>query len=516
MRPEDADLLRDYVLNRSQEAFAEIVRRHLNLVYSAASRYVRSPVIAQDVAQLVFIDLARSAGRLKSGTPLVAWLYLVTRRTAIDTIRKESRRYSREQTASEISAMDSSSSLWPQIEPILDEALEALPSADRNAVLLRYFESKSLREVGESLGISDDAAQKRVSRALEQLRKIFVTRGIGVSAAGLVANLSAHAMITAPVALGASVLSVATLVSQASNSAAATTLAMTITQKIAVSTALTLLVGFSAYEAKVVSRVQNENHALQQRFDALAREADHLRAERQVTTRRLAEVEKELTTTRSISGDPAAESALEDWLGRVKTLKQRLSEMPEKSIPEMQYLTDEDWLNVTHRFKKFSTEFEVREALSFLRNMAQNHVAEPMRNALAEYLKAHDGQLPRVANELAPYLDRSIDPAVLHRYEMLRGGRVSDVPRGEWVLRARPVDDYQDTLLMLGTEGGYGFIGGSAGQEAAREAVKSFRAANSGRAPVDAAQLTPYLKRTVETAILQKYLTEIAVSNSPR
>jgi RNA polymerase sigma factor (sigma-70 family) len=172
----DLDLLRQFARENSQDAFTEIVRRHVNLVYSAAFRQVRSPQLAEEVAQSVFADLARAAKKLNSKTILTAWLYSVARRTAIDVIRKESRRQLRDQIAMEMTNMNATANDWTQIEPLLDDAMAALEETDRSAILLRYFENKSLREVGEALGTSDDAAQKRVSRAVEQLREFFSKR----------------------------------------------------------------------------------------------------------------------------------------------------------------------------------------------------------------------------------------------------------------------------------------------------------------------------------------------------
>src|SRR5437867_666826 len=145
----DLDLLKEYAGLNSEEAFATLVKRHLNLVYSAALRQVRSPHLAEEVAQSVFADLARGSGKLAPDTILTAWLYQVTRRTAVDVIRRESRRQFRERVAHEMSAMNSISSDWTQIEPLLDEAMEALDETDRSAILLRYFENKNLREVGQ-------------------------------------------------------------------------------------------------------------------------------------------------------------------------------------------------------------------------------------------------------------------------------------------------------------------------------------------------------------------------------
>ena len=167
----DLDLLDQYARENRQDAFAALLERHLKLVYSAALRQVRSPELAEEVAQSVFADLARSAGKLEPQTILTAWLYQVTRRTAIDMVRRESRRQLREQIAVDMTNINSSSSEWTAIEPLLDEAMEALDPPDRTAILLRYFEDKSLREVGRTLGTSEDAAQKRVSRAMAGARE---------------------------------------------------------------------------------------------------------------------------------------------------------------------------------------------------------------------------------------------------------------------------------------------------------------------------------------------------------
>jgi RNA polymerase sigma factor (sigma-70 family) len=164
------ELLQRYAQGGSEAAFAELVGRHVNFVYSSARRQVRSPQLAEEVTQNVFVELARQAARLERGTPLTAWLYVVTRRAALNALRGELRRQAREHAAYELSAMNPAPSVWEKLAPLLDEALEALDPRDRSALLLRYFDNKPLRDVGAALNTSEDAAQKRVSRALEQLR----------------------------------------------------------------------------------------------------------------------------------------------------------------------------------------------------------------------------------------------------------------------------------------------------------------------------------------------------------
>src|ERR1043165_8948411 len=138
---DDWELLQAYIKQGSEKAFEALVSRHLGLVYSAALRQVRSPELAEEVAQSVFIDLARQARKLKQGTILAAWLYRVTRSTAIDVIRSEARRQVQEQNLMEHLDHASSQPGWVQLEPLLEEAMESLDEEERSAVLLRYFEN---------------------------------------------------------------------------------------------------------------------------------------------------------------------------------------------------------------------------------------------------------------------------------------------------------------------------------------------------------------------------------------
>ena len=212
MNETDQQLLQRFTRHQAEDAFAEIIRRHLNLVYSAALRQVQSSQLAKDVSQSVFNDLARSADNLKKDSVLSAWLYEVTRRTSIDVIRRESRRQLREQIYTEMNAINATTEDWRDVLPHLDAAMEELDSTDRAAVLLRFFENKSLREVGEELGVSDDAARKRVGRAVERLREFLSKRGVTIGAGGLVVLVSANAVQAAPAGLAANI-SVAALTS---------------------------------------------------------------------------------------------------------------------------------------------------------------------------------------------------------------------------------------------------------------------------------------------------------------
>src|SRR5476649_1897157 len=122
MSTAEVTLLQDYVVTGSQHAFSTLVTDYVDLVYSAALRQVRSPQLAEEITQSTFITLARNAHRLQPGTPLIAWLYLVTRRAAIDALRAESRRQKREQIAMEMTVVNSASSEWSRLESLLDDA----------------------------------------------------------------------------------------------------------------------------------------------------------------------------------------------------------------------------------------------------------------------------------------------------------------------------------------------------------------------------------------------------------
>ena len=242
----DLELLNSYAHEKGDDAFAEIVRRHVNLVYGAALRQVRSPQLAEEVAQCVFLELARQASHLSPDTILAAWLYKVTHRISLNSLRGEIRRQVREQTALEMNAMDATTD-WKEIEPLLDEGMHALDENDRAAVLLRYFENKSLREVGQFFGTSEDAAQKRVRRGVERLREFFMKRGITIGASSLVMVLSANAAQAAPV--GLIVVITAALGKTILTTAPATTtkvIAMTTLQKAVAATVVILLCGSSA------------------------------------------------------------------------------------------------------------------------------------------------------------------------------------------------------------------------------------------------------------------------------
>jgi RNA polymerase sigma factor (sigma-70 family) len=207
----DMDLMREYADRDSEPAFAELVRRYINLVYSVALRYAGNSHDAQDVTQAVFIILAQKAARLRHRPTLTGWLYETTRFTAMRFLRTKTRRQFREQEAYMQSTLNESDTdgAWKQLAPLLEEAMTRLNEKERALLALRFFENKSGAETAALLGIEEWAGRKRVERAVEKLRTFFAWRGIRVSAGVLTGAISAHSVQAAPVALAKTVTALA-------------------------------------------------------------------------------------------------------------------------------------------------------------------------------------------------------------------------------------------------------------------------------------------------------------------
>ena len=209
----DSELLRQFAKTHAEDAFAELVNRHVNLVYSAALRQVNGDAhSAQDVAQTVFTDLARKADSLAQRESVTGWLYTSAHFAAAKIVRTENRRRDREEKFMREPTHESAPEAdWETLRPLLDDTMHELKAADREAILLRYFENRTFAEVGAKLGLNENAARMRVDRAVEKLRTAFARRGVAATAT-LASVISANAVQLAPASLAA-MLTTASIVS---------------------------------------------------------------------------------------------------------------------------------------------------------------------------------------------------------------------------------------------------------------------------------------------------------------
>lgn len=256
-------LLRDYAARHSEEAFATLVKRHVDRVYSVALRHVRDSHHAEEITQAVFVILAQNAQRLRKGVILGGWLYQTARLTALMHIRSEIRRARREQEAHmQTASHDNDAGMWAQIAPLLDAALARLNETDRNALVLRFFYGKSMKDVGATLGAREDTARMRVNRALEKLRAYFLRHGVTSTAETIAGAITTNSLQLAPVALAGS-STAAALAQGASASVSTSTLIKGALKAMAwTKTKTTIAAGVVALIAIVtVSEIAHNRHA---------------------------------------------------------------------------------------------------------------------------------------------------------------------------------------------------------------------------------------------------------------
>jgi len=211
------ELLQKYAQQGDQRAFAQVVSEHVDMVYSACLRQVGDRHLAEEVTQAVFVILARKAGALPDHIVLAAWLHKTARYAALNALKIERRRRIHERKAAQM-AMELRNQRpgWPSLEPVLDEGMAQLPQNDRAAIMLRFFEKRSVADVGSALGVSEDAAGMRISRALEKLRGFFSRRGVAASSALIGALMLRNGVQAAPVGLQAAIAAHAAAVAGAS------------------------------------------------------------------------------------------------------------------------------------------------------------------------------------------------------------------------------------------------------------------------------------------------------------
>jgi RNA polymerase sigma factor (sigma-70 family) len=482
----DAQLLREYAEHGVEAAFTEIVIRHTDLVYSAALRHVASPDIAREIAQSVFMSLARTARvmspQLAQDASLAGWLCRSARNVSLTLRRDQLRRYSRERQAMEdLNTMPDVSPDWEQLRSVLDDAMAQLSENDYDALVMRFFKNQDLRSVGLALGISDDAAQKRVSRALDKLRETLAQRGLTTSAAALSTIVSANAVQAAPAAL-------ALIISNASLSAGATlctsaaaaniqALTMTTLQKAVLAMTLAAVGGTVIYQAQRVSslrsqieRSENQHIALVQRLqrerDQVFKqvswlETENARLKSSQNTAGVLRLRGELAqlkaAAREQESDPDA-SAGATVGRRVSQLKKWFQQNPSECIPELESLPLRSWLKDAGELRgdlKEQSDFGL--FASRVRLNAKAEFAYSLGEALGSWLVANNGELPNDLSELKSYIpaDAHVDEAAFQRYRLLRTGNVRDFPQTEpLVAENEPIQNGQyDALFKIGALG---------------------------------------------------------------
>jgi RNA polymerase sigma factor (sigma-70 family) len=529
----DAQLLRAY-LEGNEAAFREIVSRHTDLIYSAALRQVSSPDLAQDIAQSVFVDLVRKAkqisDRLTPKASLAGWLYRSTRFAVLTRLRDDQRRARHERQAMEQLITDSSPAPdWERIRPHLDAAMAELSDGDREALVLRYFKNHDFHTVGRALNLSDDAAQKRVSRAVERLREFFSARGVTIAASALLVLISANAVQSAPVALAATISTAALLTgttAHASTVAAVTkAIAMTTMQKILITAAVVVVLGAGTYQAHQDTQLREQIKTLQQQQAPLTAQIRQLQHERDDAVNRLASVgaeneqlktnqnQAELLTLRgevaqfkALENDPVDAKAKE-WLTKVNNLKQRLEQSDGAKIPELQYVTEKDWLNAASG--PLVTDVDYRRALATLRSVAQNTFAGILHAALQKWSEANHDQFPTDLGQLQSDFDSPVDPAMLDRWQIVPQ-KGSGLGGDNQITQKTTPDEMFDARINIGTHG-YGSTSDFLtfeGKDLLAPVYQAYKTANNGHYPPNPSELLPYATTPDQQTFIQKLIEQ--------
>lgn len=535
----DIQLLARYAQRRDESAFREIIRRHTDFVYSAALRQTNSPDQARDVTQTVYTDLARKAPILsKKLTPessLAGWLYRSTRFAALKSLRANRRRLACEKKAMEYFAtITEPPPDWESLRPLLDEMMSGLSVEDRDALLLRFFKDHDLQSVGRALGISDDAAQKRITRALEKLRRQLSRRGIETSAAALSLMITANAIQAAPAGLVSTISSAALLPTAGLSTGFTSTkiLTMTALQKTLVTSAIVVAVSAGIFEGSRAARLQTAVESLKReraplagqvaqlsksRDDAsnllaMAREEnDRLRLEVADLPKlrgRIAKLEddsRQLDRLKNTLAEDKTLNSVVSWKQRVEQLKAKLEQTPEAQIPELQLVTEDDWLNAARG--KLESDIDYRKALSALRNAGEKKVVTMLQKLLKNYLKQNDNTFPADLSQLQFYFDSKIDDALLRRWEIAPASTIKSLGLGgNFLITERSaVDDVFDLRYAVGPSGlGTTDFLSSETRDIVGPMWMAFAKEHNGREAEDIAQLMPYATTPEQRNALQK------------
>lgn len=419
-------LLAAYAKTGSEPAFRELLTHYIDLVYSAAVRLVGSDVeLAKDVAQTVFIDLARKARNLPQDVMLGGWLHHHTVFVASTLLRGERRRQARERQVVEMNALqDHTKENLAQIAPILDEAIDQLGAEDRTAILLRFFEQCDFPSVGQALGSNEEAARKRVARALEKLHLLLQRRGVSLSAAALATLLATEAVAAAPAGLAVGLAG--TVLSSAAACGTAisvlkimnmTTLKLGVVGAIVVGGVATPL----AIQHQSLVKQRKENQALRQQVEQMANvAAENDRLSNSVVRAHSATSDDQLRELLRLRGEVGMLRSQSNQLERLQAENRRLQASLAKTGP--------------------NPEAQAVDSESAQRETAIARMNDAKLLVLGQLLYANDNtqQVARSLDQLEPYLhDKTPSLTATNQFELVYQGSLQDIQNPSQIIVVR-------------------------------------------------------------------------------
>jgi RNA polymerase sigma factor (sigma-70 family) len=453
------ELLRQYAEQDSEAACATLVTRHINLVYSVAVRATGNRAAAEEIAQAVFIILARKTRTLHRETILSGWLYQTARLTAANFRRSEIRRVCREQEAymqslaneTDRSRPDAGEAgAWPQIEPLLDDAMGRLNPKERNAIVLRFFEGKSFQDIGAAFGGSENAAKKRVIHGLEKLRKIFSKHGVTSTTAIIAGVISANSLQAAPITLAKSV-TVAALAKGATASASTLILMKGALKLMFWSKAKTAIVGavivgaatYSVMQRQAQVKLREQNESLRQQVARLQAETQRLSQRRPTQVLHLPAPQIQVAAPLATNGSPVVNPEFTNLWTRLKDKEVKLTR---EQVESFLKANGRSAANLLAAYRTSGDPTLLQEAMQNYPNDPQVDFEAAVNNELSpaeqrQWLNAFEKSAPN--NALANYLSA------------LNYFNAGEIDRGVQELSAasgKPLDDYSVSRIQYDVE----------------------------------------------------------------
>jgi hypothetical protein len=522
----DAKLLDEWTARRSEAAFACLVNRYIALVHSAALRQCERLAASRGNYPGRFLT-PLPQGREPGPAGCAGRLALPRRALRRPGYPKsERRRQHREQLAAsmETNADPSEKADWEQLAPLLDEAVAQLGDADRNAIVLRYYEQRPLGEIGVAFGIGADAAQKRVARALDKLRAIFARKGVPLTSSAVAAAIAANAVQAAPAEIAAKISAGAIVAGTTLTTS--TILSMSALQKTIAGITLAAAVGTATHQTLQASANRAEALATKERNSIHQSQIQRLALERDDANGKLAALQREnqLLSARiaSLQPDPRpqtgrvdnpSEAVLKSWRERVAQLKQYLKQFPGASIPEIQLLDEIDWLMLA---KSRPLGNDVQATLSWLRGQAEDKFESQIKKALTAFREANNGRDATDFAQLWQYFDPRTDPAILRRWKIVPAKTLPGHDLGsDYVVTQMGalVDQTRDHIqLLTANSSGVTNFSTVKSRQVMEPVYQAYRNANGGQIPKDRSDLQTYAVTLEQKAELQK-LIESAKGN---